>query len=180
MKTKRSLIHLIALAILVLALALVAGCGKKQTPIETEPVTPPAPAPVVAKPVTPETTEPVETRDWSKMTPAEMGVTDVFFAYDSFDIDDAGMRTLAQNARIMKDHADVVVMVEGHCDERGTVEYNLALGEKRAKGVREYLVSLGVNEAQLRVTTYGENKPFATGSTEEAWAQNRRAHFARP
>jgi peptidoglycan-associated lipoprotein len=181
MKTKRSLISLIALVVLVLALALVAGCGKKQTPIETEPAltTPPSP-PVQVKPVTPEPVEPVDTRDWGKMTPAEMGINDVFFAYDSFDIDDAGMRALAQNARVMKDHADVVVMVEGHCDERGTVEYNLALGEKRAKGVREYLVSLGVSAAQLRVTTYGENKPFATGSTEEAWAQNRRAHFARP
>jgi peptidoglycan-associated lipoprotein len=180
MKNKRSLISLLILVALVVSLALVAGCGKKQTPIETEPVAPPPPAPVQPKPVTPEPVEPVDTRDWGRMTPAEMGINDVFFAYDSFDLDDAGMRTLAQNARILKDHADVVVMVEGHCDERGTVEYNLALGEKRAKTVRDYLQSLGVGVAQMRVTSYGENKPFATGSTEDAWGQNRRAHFARP
>ncbi len=180
MKTKRSLLSVLLIAALMVALVLVAGCGKKQTPVVTEPVAPPPPAPVVEKPVTPEPVEPVDTRDWGRMTPAEMGINDVFFAYDSFDLDDAGMRTLAQNARILKDHADVVLMVEGHCDERGTVEYNLALGEKRAKAVRDYLKSLGVGDAQLRVTSYGENKPFATGSTEEAWAQNRRGHFARP
>jgi peptidoglycan-associated lipoprotein len=180
MKTNRSPLSLLVLAVLVVALALVAGCGKKQVPVMTEPVTPTTPPPVVTKPVTPEPTEPVDTRDWGRMTPTEMGINDVYFAYDSFDIDDAGMRTLAQNARILKDHADVIVLVEGHCDERGTVEYNLALGEKRAKAVRDYLQSLGVGNAQLRVTSYGENKPFATGSTEAAWTQNRRAHFARP
>lgn len=180
MKTKRSLLSLIVLAVLVMALALMAGCGKKETPVVFEPVEPATPAPVVTPPVTPEPTEPVDTRNWGSMTPAEMGINDVYFAYDSFDLDDAGMRTLAQNARILKDHADVVVMVEGHCDERGTVEYNLALGEKRAKSVRDYLVSLGVGDAQMRVTSYGENKPFTTGSTEDAWGQNRRAHFARP
>lgn len=174
------LFSILTLVVLVLALALVAGCGKKQAPVVTEPVAPPRPVEQPKAPVTPEPTEPADTRDWGRMTPAEMGINDVFFAYDSFDLDDAGMRTLAQNARILKDHADVVVMVEGHCDERGTVEYNIALGEKRAKAVRDYLQSLGVGSSQLRITSYGENKPFATGSDESAWSQNRRAHFARP
>ena len=88
------------------------------------------------------------------------------------------MTTLTRNARILRE-ADVVVVIEGHCDERGTVEYNLALGEKRAKAVKDYLVSLGVPAANLEVTSYGESKPFATGTDDYAWAQNRRAHFAR-
>ena len=180
MNTKRSLISLLTIAALVFALALVAGCGKKQVPVVSDDTAAPPPekveTPPAPKPEAPEPPAP----NWSSMTPAEMGINDVFFAYDSFDLDDASMRTLAQNARVLKDHADVVLMVEGHCDERGTVEYNLALGEKRAKAVRDYLKSLGVGDAQLRVTSYGENKPFATGSTEEAWAQNRRGHFARP
>jgi peptidoglycan-associated lipoprotein len=179
MKTKRSLISLLLVSALVLALALVAGCGKKPTPV-TEPVAPPPPVKVETPPPPKAETPEPPAPDYKSMTPAEMGINDVFFAYDSFDLDDASMRTLAQNARILKDHADVVVMIEGHCDERGTVEYNLALGEKRAKAVRDYLVSLGVGDAQMRVTSYGENKPFAMGSTEEAWAQNRRGHFARP
>jgi peptidoglycan-associated lipoprotein len=74
----------------------------------------------------------------------------------------------------------VLILVSGHCDERGTVEYNLALGEKRANAVRDYLVSLGVPSRNLRVTSYGESSPFAAGHDEDAWALNRRAHFERP
>ena len=74
----------------------------------------------------------------------------------------------------------MTVLISGHCDERGTVEYNLALGEKRARAVKDYLVSLGVPARRLQITSYGESKPFAMGSNEAAWAQNRRAHFERP
>jgi len=89
------------------------------------------------------------------------------------------MAVLSRNARILRE-TDVAMLVEGHTDERGTVEYNLALGERRAKVVKDYLVSLGVPATKLQVTSYGESKPFALGSNESAWAQNRRAHFARP
>jgi peptidoglycan-associated lipoprotein len=169
------------IVVLVLGMVLVVGCGKKQTPVMTAP--PEASqsvSPVAPKPVTPEPPKPPEISDYRGMQPSEMGIDDVFFTYDSHELDDASMRILSQNARILKDHTDVVVVIEGHGDERGTIEYNLALGEKRAKTARDYLVSLGVGVGQLRVTSYGENKPFATGSTEKAWAQNRRAHFARP
>jgi peptidoglycan-associated lipoprotein len=104
---------------------------------------------------------------------------DVYFAFDQYDLDNEAMGTLSRNAKILKE-AGVTVLISGHCDERGTVEYNLALGEKRARAVRDYLVSLGVPAGKLMVTSYGESKPFAYGSTEDAWAQNRRSHFERP
>lgn len=118
--------------------------------------------------------------DYSAMDPSEYGVEDVFFDFDQYDLDESAMATLARNARILKEHTDVVILIEGHCDERGTVQYNLALGEKRAKAVRDYMVSLGVSSSRLRFTSYGESRPFAMGSSESAWAKNRRAHFARP
>jgi len=171
-------------ALAMLALALAGGCGKKPK-VETEaaappPVTetvpetpPPAPAPAP-------TPAPAPAPDYAAMDPGQYGIQPVFFAYDKFDLSEQAMATLESNARIMNEHPTVSYLVEGHCDERGTVEYNLALGEKRAKAARDYLVSLGVAAARLRVTSYGEEKPFATGHDESAWSQNRRAHFARP
>ncbi|PID80090.1 peptidoglycan-associated lipoprotein [bacterium DOLJORAL78_65_58] len=113
------------------------------------------------------------------MAPAEYGVGDIFFAFDKYDLDREAMSILSANARALRE-ADVVVMISGHCDERGTVEYNMALGEKRALAVRDYLVSLGVPARNLRTTSYGKSKPFAWGHNEAAWAKNRRAHFERP
>ncbi|MFO7610077.1 MAG: peptidoglycan-associated lipoprotein Pal [Candidatus Krumholzibacteriia bacterium] len=168
------------IAVLVLA-GFVAGCSKKpeaetdptvgtgQQPVETVP-TQPTPEPEV-----PEVTAP----DYAALDPADYGIGDVYFAFDEYDLSTEAMGILTRNARILRE-AGVTVLISGHCDERGTVEYNLALGEKRAKAVRDYLVSLGVPAADLRVTSYGESKPFAMGHTEAAWAQNRRAHFERP
>ena len=78
---------------------------------------------------------------------------------------------------MMRDAPGVTLLIEGHCDERGTVQYNLALGEKRAKQARDYLVSLGVPSTQIEVVSYGKERPFATGNGESIWSQNRRAHF---
>lgn len=189
-RSMRSLMSLLVLLGLVAWLAVVAGCGGGDKEIETDPnagvgpVT--APVETVPEPIAPE--NPLDGRginqdqvaDYSAMDPSEYGVEDVFFAFDQYDLDNVSMGILARNARVLKEHPDVVILIEGHCDERGTVQYNLGLGEKRAKAVRDYLVSLGVSSSRLRVTSYGENRPFALGSTEAAWAQNRRAHFARP
>ncbi len=161
-------------------LLLLNGCGKSGKAVQTTAEAAPPVETVAPRPaVTPETPAAPAT-DYTKLQPAEMGIEDVFFAYDEHALDDAAMRILSRNARILKEHADVVVMIEGHCDERGTFEYNLALGEKRAHGVRDYLASLGVNPGQMRVTSYGETKPLEAGTGESVWARNRRAHFARP
>lgn len=105
------------------------------------------------------------------------GLSTVRFDYDSSTLTTDSRRQLAENAEWIKNNSKVTVQVEGHCDARGSVEYNLALGERRAKAVKNYLVSLGVDGKRLTIISYGEEKPVATGDTEEAYAKNRRANF---
>lgn len=167
----------LVVGIAVLTLAAFSGCSKKPA-VVTEPAPVEQPVEVVKPAPTPEAPKPT-TPDYPNLDPSQYGVNDVFFGYDKYDLDDAAMGILTKNARILKE-ANVMVMVAGHCDERGTIEYNLALGEKRAKVARDYLVSLGVPLANLKVTSYGESRPFSMGHGESDWAQNRRAHFERP
>jgi peptidoglycan-associated lipoprotein len=101
----------------------------------------------------------------------------VFFAFDSSELDDAGRAAASANADVLRRYPTWVITVEGHCDERGTPEYNLALGERRATSVKTYLASLGVPGERVRVVSYGKEFPFDPGHTEQAWAQNRRGHF---
>ena len=103
---------------------------------------------------------------------------DVHFDYDESALTDAARTTLDHHAAWLKAHGAAKVMVEGHCDERGTVEYNLALGERRAQATRDYLVSLGVEAGRLSTVSYGKERPLDPSSTEAAFAKNRRAHFA--
>jgi peptidoglycan-associated lipoprotein len=163
------------------ALVMMAGCGGDKPPVEDEATIDQQPVEELPPPPVSEDTTPEEPAgpDYGSMEPGEYGVQDVFFAFDEYELTNEAMGILSANARIIRE-ADTPILISGHCDERGTIEYNLALGEKRANAVRDYLVSLGVPAAQLRVTSYGENRPFATGSNESAWAQNRRAHFQRP
>jgi peptidoglycan-associated lipoprotein len=105
-------------------------------------------------------------------------LVDVFFAFDQSDLTPEGRDRLADNARLLKAASGVPIMIEGHCDERGTNEYNLGLGERRASEVKNYLVSLGVPASRIRTISYGEEKPFDAGHHEVAWQQNRRAHFS--
>ncbi|MBK8166078.1 MAG: OmpA family protein [bacterium] len=169
----------LAVVLVLVALALVAftGCSKKP-PVVTETAPVEQPVEVVKPAPKPEPVVP-KGPDYANLDPSQYGIEDVFYGYDKYDLDDAAMGVLTTNARILKE-AGVTLMVAGHCDERGTIEYNLALGEKRAKSARDYLVSLGVPAGNLRVTSYGESRPFATGHGEADWAQNRRAHFERP
>ena len=101
----------------------------------------------------------------------------VFFTLDSSDVDDAGRETISANAEILKKNPKWVVTIEGHCDERGTAEYNLALGERRAIAVKTFLVSLGISPDRVRTISYGKEFPFDPGRTEEAMVKNRRGHF---
>jgi peptidoglycan-associated lipoprotein len=101
----------------------------------------------------------------------------VFFGYDSADISSDAQRILDANADVLKKNSTWVITVEGHCDERGTAEYNLALGERRAGAARAYLVSLGIAGDRIRTVSYGKEFPFDPAHTEEAWAKNRRGHF---
>jgi peptidoglycan-associated lipoprotein len=101
----------------------------------------------------------------------------VFFQLDSSDLDDAGRAVAMANADLLRRYPTWVVTVEGHCDERGTAEYNLALGERRAAAVKTYMSSLGIAPDRIRTVSYGKEFPFDPGHTEDAWSQNRRGHF---
>ena len=107
---------------------------------------------------------------------AEAGLRDVFFGYDSWTITEEGRQSLSQDAQWIKANAGALVKIEGHCDERGTLAYNLVLGEKRAKAVRNYLVELGVGANRLAVVSYGKERPFCNERSESCYQQNRRGH----
>jgi peptidoglycan-associated lipoprotein len=108
---------------------------------------------------------------------ADSPLSDVRFDYDSAVLLDAARPVLDRTAEWLRQYDTVTLLVEGHCDERGTVEYNLALGERRATAAYNYLVSLGIAASRLKTISYGKEFPLDPGHTEEAWARNRRAHF---
>ena len=102
---------------------------------------------------------------------------DVFFDYDSYDVTQQYQRVLQADAQFLQQHPNIKFTIEGHCDERGSTEYNLALGDNRANSTKQALVSLGIPANRIRTISYGKEKPFCTESTEACWAQNRRGHF---
>lgn len=103
---------------------------------------------------------------------------DIYFDYDSSTIDGASREVLRTNAEWLQENRSATVMVEGHCDERGTAEYNLALGERRARSVYDFMRSAGVEASRMKTISYGEELPLDPSGTESAWSKNRRAHFA--
>jgi peptidoglycan-associated lipoprotein len=105
-------------------------------------------------------------------------LADIHFDYDQSTLTDEARATLEKHASWIQAHAGLKISVEGHCDDRGTVEYNLALGEQRARAAYDYLVSLGIPRARLNTVSYGKERPIDTGTSDAAWAKNRRAHFA--
>jgi peptidoglycan-associated lipoprotein len=102
---------------------------------------------------------------------------DAFFDYDKSDLRDDARSALSADAEWLKRYRSVQFLIEGHCDERGTSEYNLALGDRRANAVKEYLSSLGVDASRIKTVSYGKERPFCTQSSEDCWQQNRRGHF---
>lgn len=117
--------------------------------------------------------------DGSNIPVAQTGdiLKDIHFAFDRYDLSAAARMVLSMNAQWLKENPEAKVEIEGHCDERGTNEYNMALGSKRAKAAQEYLRSLGIEAGRMRTVSYGEELPLDPGHNEEAWAKNRRAHF---
>lgn len=182
-------------ALLVVLLASTAlACGGKKAPV-ARPTPPPAPfpapnegtvarppappAPVEPPPVMPP--EPIRDEGVSSASLDELNrnspLRPIFFDLDSSDLNTEAQRILDANATLLKQNGGWTVTIEGHCDERGTAEYNLALGERRALSARAYLVSLGLPADRLRTVSYGKEFPFDPGQSEGAWAKNRRAHF---
>jgi peptidoglycan-associated lipoprotein len=181
-------------ALVVAVASLIAGvaCHKNKAPVlrptpppsttaaAGAPGRPPAPPEPVAEPtVVPP--EPVREDPISAASIDEINknspLKPVFFEYDSDELSSEAQRTLDENASVLKRNATWTVTIEGHCDERGTAEYNLALGERRAVAARAYLVSLGIPADRLRTVSYGKEFPFDPAHSETAFSKNRRAHF---
>ena len=170
---KQSVLRGALLALPLIAVLVLTGCSKNEEVAESAP--PPPPAAPVETPSTPPAETPTAPTDESGSVQNQL--KDVYYDYDSANLSSEAQATLDADGKVLMDNASVSVQIEGHCDERGTVEYNLALGDRRAQSARDYLVRYGVPASRLSTVSYGEERPFATGSDESAWAQNRRAHF---
>jgi peptidoglycan-associated lipoprotein len=188
MRTRWGVLAVVAL----LAVIGLVACGKKVPPVarpippppppttEEAPAKPPAPpepvrepAVVAPAPVKEDTMSSRSLDDLNRDSPLKP----VYFEYDSSELTPEAQKSLDANAGVLKKYSTWVVTIEGHCDERGTAEYNLALGERRAVAARSYLVSLGIGADRLKTVSYGKEFPFDPGHDEAAWQKNRRDHF---
>ena len=175
----------------VLTIVITVACANNPLPIEPEPPSPPPPppaaervtrAPSPSEPPPPsaapaiEEEAPFDSRTLQQLN-QESPLQPVFFDYNSSRLSPENRRILQANAGILKQYPTWTITVEGHCDERGSPEYNLALGERRALVAQEYLVELGLRFDRIRTVSYGKEFPFAPGHDDESWARNRRAHF---
>jgi peptidoglycan-associated lipoprotein len=179
--------HVFVCAAVVMAVALGAGCksSNKRKPVLTDPSDPSSSRRGYSEP----SAEPIDNGAGLERLPRD-GITesdlteeggplaDVRFEYDSAALTTVAQDLLRGHASWLKDNPHASVAIEGHCDERGTVEYNLALGEQRSRTVLEFLTGLGVNGSRLRTVSFGKERPLDTGQGEESWARNRRAHFS--
>jgi peptidoglycan-associated lipoprotein len=182
-----------ALLVLVLLMTVViSACNKGNKPPVARPMPPPPPVDTGGPPPPPEPPRPVSEPvvvvppmpaddmigsksidDLNRDSPLKP----LFFALDSSDVDAGGQTILQANAAVLKKYPGMQITIEGHCDERGTAEYNLALGERRALAAKNYLVSLGIPADKVKTVSYGKEFPFDAGHDDGAWANNRRAHF---
>ena len=177
----------LALAVALILVAGLTACGPKDAPEAApmmEEIAPPPPAEEVAPPPAPDTsmdTKPsILDKDLQGIQEEALRtglLGDIFFDFDKFDLRADARERLQKNADFMNQYPMLEFGLEGHCDERGTNEYNLALGERRAHAAKDYLVSLGVSSNRVRTISYGEEKPFCMGHDESCWQDNRRGHF---
>lgn len=184
--TRKIFITLVALAFL--SVPFYMGCAKKQVTQETSPTPAPAPAPA-SKPTPAPAPAPTPApapapKSTSTPTPAPTAKTAdgfdisiIYFDYDQSDLKAEALKNLEKKAEWLKTHPGTVLGIEGHCDERGTNEYNIALGDSRANASKSYLSSLGIPADKIHTISYGEERPADPGHSEGAWAKNRRAEF---
>ncbi|MCU0242269.1 MAG: peptidoglycan-associated lipoprotein Pal [Vicinamibacteria bacterium] len=174
-------------AIAVMAVALLTGCGGKKrvdAPPPPPPVAPEAPPPAPAperstRDVSGQENEYARLKMMSSDEIDRLGIlNDVHYDFDKADIRESDRAVLNKNAEALRKFDFIKVTVEGHCDDRGTVDYNLVLGERRARAAADYLISLGISADRIKVVSYGKEAPQCNEATEECWARNRRAHLA--
>jgi len=175
-------------ALILVALFLTAGCAKKDIVKKDEGI---APAPVTgkadqpmagktpSKPATVDTVHSSAQQEQMASSAAQLQsvLNSIYFDFDSSGLSDAARSTLAGNAATLMKETSEKIRIEGNCDERGSAEYNLALGERRAKAAQQYLITMGVKPDRISIVSYGKEKPAVQGSDEAAWAKNRRDEF---
>lgn len=175
---------------------LVPACRKKVKPVvtpvvETAPVVPDVTPPVTREPETVikqepdfvrdekpvEETFPTDIEKMNQLAQDRGFIRDAFFNYDESTLDADAQAALTSTANWLRSNPGYKLLIEGHCDERGTEQYNLALGDGRANTAREYLMTLGIDSSRIRTVSYGEERPFDEGHDDSSWAKNRRAHL---
>jgi peptidoglycan-associated lipoprotein len=154
---------------------IVFGCGGGNERTKVSPETLPDPESIVTSSDTQATGEISTESDPYARLPLEL--LTIHFDYDKYDLTPEALEILAVNAEALSNHPRAVIRIEGHCDERGTDEYNLALGQSRARAVRDYLMEYGIDPPAVSIITFGESRPADPGHNEQAWARNRRADF---
>lgn len=180
--------NLVSLLMILALVATVGACKKAAPVVEPEPVEqapPPPPPKEPVKEVVEDTFKPVKEKPAPEPSLTMQEIIDggylstVYFDFDRSELSESARGQLKSNADWMKSAMGSKwnVVIEGHCDERGTIEYNLALGERRANAIRDYMQSLGVNRSRMRIVSYGEERPAVRGRGEMAWAKNRRGEF---
>lgn len=178
---KKGHVRLIILVVLVAAVVISLGCGGKKTrPLEEEEALEEARRKAMEEEEARRRAQAAEEEAVKPIQPAEeepLGLNSIHFDYDKYNLTGKSISTLSENAEILMEHPDLEITIEGHCDERGTDEYNLALGEKRALAARDFLVNFGIARPRVSVISYGEEKPVDPAHDEEAWSKNRRAEF---
>lgn len=155
-------------------LTYLTGCGKKPT---LKPAVEPSKTETKTGETTPELANDEPVMSESEDLTEKIDLKSIHFEFDKYRLTDEAKELLAENARVLKNNSKVRITIEGHCDERGTVEYNLALGERRAQAARNYLMELGVPENRISIISYGKERPMEYGQNEGAWAKNRRDEF---
>lgn len=158
---KNPILRSLAVVLVLVSAVSVSGCGSKKADEDATPTAPGVDENVLG----------------DSDSGRAMGLQTVNFPYDSFVLDETAKSVLQNNAEIMKDKTSLRIQIEGHCDQRGGIQYNIALGEKRANATRRYLIDLGIAGNRVTTISYGKERPLSTGTSEEDYARNRRANF---
>jgi peptidoglycan-associated lipoprotein len=169
----RPVLSSVTLVALILTFLFV-GCAKEEPP---PPTVEPPPRPAAPPPPPPSPPPPPPGPSISQQAFQEFQNQDIYFDFDKYDLRTDARATLDRKASFLNQNSSVRVQIEGHCDERGTSEYNLALGERRANAAKQYLTTAGISAGRLSTISYGEERPLDPGHNEAAWARNRRDHF---
>jgi peptidoglycan-associated lipoprotein len=179
---KRNITWIGICIVFVFSLTIFTGCAEKKATVkegatQEQQATTAQSTTTVTQPAAKATTDKEQTAKVQAASTTEASIGDIYFDFDKYNIRPDAREILKANADLFLKNGAAAIVIEGNCDERGTAEYNMALGERRAREVKKYLVNLGVKDSRMKTISYGKERPFDTAHNDEAWAKNRRAHF---